>query len=239
MAPVPKYRQPANKEAHPPAVLNFPPPAPVLPSEAQVHANKIASAVSASHQKQESAKSMAEEAAEKANERASVARKARIEELRAKVKSSKDESSTSSEAAVKEGEVKAEAEAAAPAKTAGGTEPLTKGLSRLSLSTQAAISPGAAGLQSPTSGAWKETGGSLEDSLRTTIQSPTSSSWKPPAETSLAQDTFAGARVESISAEEAKRIENEEMIEEEPEPASSDEEKKEAKVEEGEPKDEA
>lgn len=234
VAPVPKYRQPENKEAHPPAVLNFPPPTPVLPSEAQVQANKIASAVSASHQKQESAKSMAEEAAEKANERASVARKARIEDLRAKAKSSKGESPAASEDVSKEGE------AAAPATPAADTEPLAKDLSRLSISTQAVTSLDGAGLQSPTSGAWKETGGGLEDSLRTTIQSPTSSSWKTPAETSLAQDTFAGARVESISAvEEAKKTESENTIKEEPEPSSSDEVKKEAEVKEEEQKDEA
>lgn len=223
VAPVPKYRQPANKEAHPPAVMNFPPPAPVSPSEAQVQANKIASAVTASqqHQQQASAKSMAEEAADKANAKAAIARKARIEELRAKVHGSKGESSESSEGVAKEGE--------AAATSVTGTEPPTKGLSQLSLSAQPMTSPGVAGLQSPTSGAWKETGGNIEDTLRTTIQSPTTSSWKPPAETSLAGETFAGARVQSISAEEAKKIESQEMIKEEPEPVSSDDEKKTAK----------
>lgn len=223
VAPVPKYRQPANKEAHPPAVLNFPPPKPVEPSDAQIHANKIAIAVSANqNQKQQaSAKSMAEEAAEKANEMAATARKARIEELRAKVKKDKEQSTDSS----KEGEA-----GAAPATE---TEPPTKGLSDLSLTSQPVTSPGAAGLQSPTSGAWKDTGGNIEDTLRSTIQSPTTSSWKPPAETSLAGETFAGARVESISAEEAKEIEDKEMIKEEPEPVSSDEEKKAVKEAEG------
>lgn len=228
MAPVPKYRQPANKEAHPPAVLNFPPPTPVLPSEAQVQANKLASAISASHQKQESAKSMAEEAAEKANEKASAARKSRIEELRAKVKSTKVKS-TKVEVS---GHAAKEGAEAAPSTTAAETDPLAKDLSKLSISPQAVQSPGGGGLQSPSSGAWKETGGTLEDSLRTTIQSPTSSSWKPPAETSLAQDTFAGAKVQSISAEEAKKIESQEMIKEEFEPASADSEKQKSVVKE-------
>lgn len=213
VAPVPKYKQPANKEAHPPAVLNFPPPKPVSPSEAQVQANKIASAVTANQQQQASAKSMAEEAADKAKEKAAAARRARIEELRAKANKSKGESSESS----KEGDA-----AAAPATE---TEPPTKELSQLSVTSQPVTSPGAAGLQSPTSGAWKETGGNIEDTLRTTIQSPTTSSWKPPAETSLAGETFAGARVESVSAEEAREIESQEMIKEEPEPVSSDKNK--------------
>lgn len=224
MAPVPKYRQPANKEAHPPAVLNFPPPAPVLPSEAQVQANKIASAVASSQQQQQqqqSAKSMAEEAADKANAKAAAARKARIEELRAKVHGSKGEGAASSEDVAKE--------VGPAAALTVETEPPTKGLSQLSLASQPLSSPGAAGLQSPTSGAWKETGGNIADTLRTTIQSPTTSSWKPPAETSLAEETFAGARVESISAEEAKKFESQEMIKEEPEPDSSDEEKSPAK----------
>lgn len=217
VAPVPKYRQPANKEAHPPAVLNFPPPAPVMPSEAQVQANKIASAVSANQQQQVSAKSMAEEAADKAKEKAAAARKARIEELRAKVHASKEESSV----------VAKDGEAAAASGTE--TEAPTEGVSQLSLTMPPMNSPGAAGLQSPTSGAWKETGGNIEDTLRTTIQSPTTSSWKPPAETSLAEETFAGARVTSISAEQAKEIESQEMIKEEPEPDSSDEKEKVAK----------
>lgn len=214
VAPVPKYKQPANKEAHPPAVLNFPPPKPVSPSEAQVQANKIASAVSANQQQQASAKSMAEEAADKANEKAAKARKARIEELRAKVNKTKGESSESS----KDGEA-----AAAPTTE---TEPPTKELSQLSVTSQSMPSPGAAGLQSPNSGAWKETGGNIEDTLKTTIQSPTTSSWKPPAETSLAQETFAGANVESISTEEARKTESQEMIKEDSEPAGQDEEKK-------------
>lgn len=211
VAPVPKYKQPANKEAHPPAVLNFPPPKPVSPSEAQVQANKIASAVTANQQQQASAKSMAEEAADKAKEKAAAARKARIEELRAKVNKSKGESSESP----KEGEA-----AAAPTIE---TEPPTKELSQLSIKSEPLSSPGAAGLQSPTTTAWKESGGNLNDRLRSTMQSPKTSSWKPPAETSLAAETFAGARVESISAEEAKEIERQEMIKEEQEPVSSDE----------------
>ncbi|CAN8098988.1 unnamed protein product [Discula destructiva] len=223
VAPVPKYSQPANKDAHPPAVLNFPPPAPVQPSEAQVQSNKIASAISAGHPKQQSAKSMAEEAADKANARAAAARKARIEELKAKVQKDKD-GSASSEDVVKAGE--ASATAATPETK---TEPPTEGLSNLSLATQPLASPGTSGLQSPTSGAWKETGGSIEDNLRTTIQSPMSTSWKPPAETSLAEDTFAGAKVVSVSAEEAKKIEDQEMIKEEPEPAEEGENAADAK----------
>lgn len=242
VAPVPKYRQPENKEAHPPAVMNFPPPSPIMPSEAQLQANKIAIAVSGGQRKQDSAKSMAEEAAGEANKRASAARKSRILELKNKVLGSKGKGSASTVDAVKEGEVAAATPATAT-ETETETESLTKNMVILSLKqgpvSSPLASPGATGLQSPTSGAWKETGGSIEDNLRTTIQSPTSSSWKPPAETSLATDTFAGARVTSISAEEAKKFESQEVIKEEPEPASSGEEKKNAQVKVEQRKDEA
>lgn len=204
MAPVPKYKQPANKEAHPPAVLNPPPAAPPMPSAAQLQAQKIANAVSGAHAEKKQqpkkpkqpVKSVAEEAADKANAKAQAARQARIEALREKVHGAKG----------KEGEAAAAADPA---------EPPSEGMAQLSVAT----SPrSGAGLQSPTSGAWREgaDGGaaaSLGDAMRT-VQSPTSSSWKPPAETSL----FAGARVSSASVEEIKEIEAREAIKEEPEP---------------------
>lgn len=215
VAPVPKYKQPANKEAHPPAVLNPPPAAPPMPSAAQLQAQKIANAVSGAHaekkqqpkQPKQGVKSVAEEAADKANAKAQAARKARIEALREKVHGAKGEEG---EAAAKSPTSPTAAAAADPA------EPPSEGMAGLSVATS---SPGAgAGLQSPTSGAWREgaDGGaaaSLGDAMRT-VQSPTSSSWKPPAETSL----FAGARVRSASVEEIKEIEAREAIKEEPEP---------------------
>lgn len=99
---------------------------------------------------------------------------------------------------------------------------MTKQVSQLSVATT--TSGGAGGLQSPTTGAWKATetgGGSIGEALRT-VQSPTSSSWKPPAETSLAGETFAGAQVASASVEEIKKVESETAIKE----AEPDEEEK-------------
>lgn len=212
MAPVPKYRQPANKEAHPPAALNPPPPAPPMPSAAQQQAKKVASAVSAAHaekkkQQQGPIKSVAEEAADKANAKAQAARQARIDALRDKVHGAKGKEKQGEEAAA---------------------EDPSKEMSQLSL----AKSPSETGLQSPTTGAWRDVGGAggMDAALRT-VQSPTSSSWKPPAETSLAEETFAGARVRSASVEEIKQVEDQEMIKEEPEPDSEENKVKKEKTE--------
>lgn len=149
---------------------------------------------------------MAEEAANKAKQ-------LRLQALRAKVaQSSKKDENTEELAA---GDDKKEGDTAA-------VESLAKDISQLSVANTSSTG---AGLQSPTSGAWKATetsGDSIGEALRT-VQSPTTSSWKPPAESSLAEETFAGARVESASAEEIKKVESETAIEEEEEP---EEEKK-------------
>lgn len=219
---MPKYKQPANREAHPPAALNPPPPAPPMPDAAQLQAKKIAMAVKAKQQQpqqqqpKQPVKSVAEEAADRANAKAAAARQARIEMLREKVHGAKKETA--------EGEASGKAEEGEAA-----AEPPTKELGKLSIDTPSpSIAAAAAGLQSPTSGAWRETG-ELDQTVLQTVQSPTSSSWKPPAETSLASETFAGARVESASAEEIQRVEEEATIKEEPEPDSSEEAKVQAK----------
>lgn len=133
----------------------------------------------------------------------------RLQALRDKVQSTKKE--TGDEEAKKEDDA------------AAATESLTEGVSQLSVATTSSST--GAGLQSPTTGAWKATetsDASIGEALRT-VQSPTTSSWKPPAESSLAEETFAGARVASASAEEIKKVESETAIKEEPEP---EEEKK-------------
>lgn len=163
---------------------------------------------------QSAKKSVAEEAASKAKQ-------LRLQALRDKVQGAKKDTTTTEageEDKKKEGGDGAEA----------ATDALTEGVSQLSVATTTTTT--GAGLQSPTTGAWKATEtGSIGEALRT-VQSPTTSSWKPPAETSLANETFAGARIASASAEEIKKVESETAIKEEAEP--DEEEEKEDKAEE-------
>lgn len=215
VAPVPKYKQPANKAAHPPAALNPPPPPERKQTPAEEAAAKMAAVAKSAAQQaaataQSAKKSVAEEAATKAKQ-------LRLQALREKVQSAKkDDTETTAEDSKKEGE----------SSSSDATESLTKEVSQLSVAT-------GAGLQSPTTGAWKASetsGGSIGAALRT-VQSPTTSSWKPPAETSLAAETFAGARVESASTEEIKQVENDSAIKEEPEPEEDKEEVEKAEEE--------
>lgn len=159
---------------------------------------------------QSAKQSVAEEAANKAKQ-------LRLQALRAKVQSAKKDNPEGAAGVEKEGDNKVD------------TESLTKEVSQLSVATTST----GAGLQSPTTGAWKATetsGGSIGQALRT-VQSPTSSSWKPAAETSLAEETFAGARVASASAEEIKKVEKETAIKEESEPDEEEKKKKEKEEE--------
>jgi hypothetical protein len=71
----------------------------------------------------------------------------------------------------------------------------------------------AAGLQSPTSGAWKDT--TPTDALLT-IQSPTSTSWRP-TDIDGPIKSHMGSVIASASAEEIKAIEQASAIKEEPE----------------------
>lgn len=146
---------------------------------------------------------MAELAADKANEKVRAARQARIDAMKAK----KAESAKKDDGG----------EADAP----------TEEMAQLSVAEDASAASGssatAAGLQSPTSGAWKETS-NIGDALHT-VQSPVTSSWKPPAETSLAEGTHAGAKVVGASAEEIQKVESETAIKEEPEVEASEEDK--------------
>jgi len=97
---------------------------------------------------------------------------------------------------------------ALPATTAS----LSKEISELTLSPAAA-----AGLQSPTTGAWRDgaaAGGPGGPGLRT-LQSPTSTSWRP-ADVDPPVTSYQGARLESASSEEIAAIEKAQAIEERP-----------------------
>lgn len=215
IAPVPKYKQPANKEAHPPAALNFPPPAERKLTPAEEAAAKIAAVAKSAAQQAaataQSTKNVAEEAAAKAKQ-------LRLQALREKVHGAKKESAS--------GEGKKEEEGSSKKGEDSPVEPPTKELSQLSIATGAAASAAGAGLQSPTTGAWKVTESSTIGDMLQTVQSPTSSSWKPSVETSLVQETFAGARIANVSPEEIKKIEAETAIKEEPEPEDEEDKKK-------------
>lgn len=77
----------------------------------------------------------------------------------------------------------------------------------------------AAGLQSPTTGAWKSVGAqgpSPEETLRNTLQSPTSTAWKP-TDVDPPVTMHRGSVVSPASAEEIAAVEKELLIKEEPE----------------------
>ncbi|KAK3329403.1 hypothetical protein B0H66DRAFT_23195 [Apodospora peruviana] len=76
------------------------------------------------------------------------------------------------------------------------------------------------GLQSPTTGGWKET------STFRTMQSPTTSSWKP-TDVEAPITSYMGSVVASASAEEIAAIEAEQAIKEEPEEEEDDDESEE------------
>lgn len=206
IAPVPKYKQPEDKLPHPPAALD-PPPAPEREkSAAEEHANKLAQAIREAGGAQVG-RGVAEEAAQRGKQIEQQAKKARLQALKEKAQRAKREA---------DGEEEEETES-------GSAEPPTREMAQLSVATDKTPSSAAgarAGLQSPTSGAWKDSGSgvSMGEALRS-VQSPTTSSWVPPAESSLAGgvDTFAGARVASASAAEIAEVESQATIKEEPE----------------------
>ena len=82
-------------------------------------------------------------------------------------------------------------------------------------STIVSVESTAAGLQSPTTGAWKGGHGG-DDNILQTLQSPTSAAWKP-SDIDAPVTSFSGALVASASAEEIESVEKEEAIPEEPE----------------------
>lgn len=215
IAPVPKYRQPEDKLPHPPAALN-PPPAPEREkSAAEEHANKLAQAVRDAGAGQVG-RGVAEEAAQRGKQIEQQAKQARLQALKEKAQRAKREADGEKEEA---------------GSGSGSAEPPTAEMAQLSVATEPTPPSGAgegarAGLQSPTSGAWKDSGSgtSMGEALRA-VQSPTTSSWVPPAESSLArgEDTFAGARVASASAAEIAEVESKAMIKEEPEEEEEEE----------------
>ncbi|KAK7745379.1 hypothetical protein SLS53_002875 [Cytospora paraplurivora] len=212
VAPVPKYKQPADKAPHPPAALNPPPAAPREKSAAEEHANKVAQAVLREHHHgggvRQQTRGVAEDAALRAKQLEQKAKQARIKTLREKVGGAKKGDGAG-----------AEVEAG---------QPPTEELSQLSVADPTASSSTTAtgtgtgagtgtGLQSPTTGAWGEsgTGASIGGAPRT-VQSPTKTTWVAPAESSLAEGTFAGARVASAPAEEIAKVESQTSIPEVP-----------------------
>lgn len=213
IAPVPKYKQPEDKTPYPPAMPNPPPPPDRVKSEAEQNANKIAAAVKGSKSSNNNntkvvaaTRSVAEEAAQKAKDTAARAKKAKLEALREKVHGKKAEA----------GEEEEGAEADAP----------TKEMSQLSVaastSSSTSAAPVGAGLQSPTSGAWKDSGAGDNTSLGAalhTVQSPTTATWKA----HQGGETFAGAKVASASAEQIEEVESKEAIKEEPESEEKEE----------------
>ncbi|ROW16286.1 hypothetical protein VPNG_01852 [Cytospora leucostoma] len=205
VAPVPKYKQPADKAPHPPAALDPPPAAPREKSAAEEHANKVARAVLREHHGggggvKNQTRGVAEDAALRAKQLEQKAKQARLKALREKVGGAEKE----------EGE-------------GAGHSPPTEALSRLSVadSTASPITTGTGtGLQSPTTGAWGESGsgggGASAGEAQRAVQSPTKTTWVAPAESSLAEGTFAGARVASAPAEEIARVETQTSIPEVP-----------------------
>jgi hypothetical protein len=90
-----------------------------------------------------------------------------------------------------------------------------------------------AGMQSPTTGAWKD--GASTDNVLRTLQSPTSTSWKP-TDVDEPVTSYRGSVVASVSQEEIEAVERAETIEEEPE--EEDEESEESEDEEEEEEEE-
>ncbi|KAK2611027.1 hypothetical protein N8I77_004410 [Diaporthe amygdali] len=198
VAPVPKYKQPEDKTPYPPAMLNPPPPPERVKSPAEQNANKIAQALknSSNNTVKAATRSVAEDAAQKAQEIAQKAKKAKLEALREKVHGKKAEAAGES------------------AEASESAEPPTKEMSQLSVAASTSSAATGAGLQSPTSGAWKSSGDASLGAALQTVQSPTTATWKAPA--SSGEETFAGARVASVSKEEIEAIEIRETLKEEP-----------------------
>jgi hypothetical protein len=76
-----------------------------------------------------------------------------------------------------------------------------------------------AGMQSPTTGTWRD--GPSTDNVLRTLQSPTSTSWKP-TDVDAPITSYRGALVTSPSEEEIAAVERSETIEEEEEPDSDE-----------------
>ena len=76
-----------------------------------------------------------------------------------------------------------------------------------------------AGMQSPTTGTWRD--GASTDNVLRTLQSPTTTSWKP-TDVDAPITSYMGSVVASASEEEIAAIERAETIDEEEEPDSSE-----------------
>jgi hypothetical protein len=89
-----------------------------------------------------------------------------------------------------------------------------------------------AGLQSPTTGAWRGGGDvSLDGGALRTVQSPTTTGWKP-TDIDAPITSWSGSVVASASAEEIAALEKAETIEEQPDEEEDDEDDEEEEEEE-------
>ncbi|KAB5580722.1 hypothetical protein GE09DRAFT_449131 [Coniochaeta sp. 2T2.1] len=99
------------------------------------------------------------------------------------------------------------------------TSPIPTPLTPRKTSDASTSSTRVAGMQSPTTGAWKD--GPSTDNVLRTLQSPTTTSWKP-TDVDAPITCYRGSVVASASEEEIAAIERAETIEEEEEPDSSE-----------------
>ncbi|OIW35053.1 hypothetical protein CONLIGDRAFT_567748 [Coniochaeta ligniaria NRRL 30616] len=207
-----------------------PPAAPPLPTEKKEEGGGVAAA--AAKVAQLPIRSIAEEAAAKAKQ-------VRLQSLREKVygkgdaggekeadkKEEKEDDKVEETKEEKEDKKKAEdtkdeseSEDKSPAPS---TTPARLPLTPRKSSTDSAKAPG---MQSPTTGTWRD--GASTDNVLRTLQSPTTTSWRP-TDVDAPITSYRGSLVTSPSEEEIAAVERAETIEEEEEPESSSEEESE------------
>ncbi len=147
-----------------------------------------------------------------AEEAAQQAKQLHLQSLRDKVAKAKSASS-SAEADEKKAEAGSTAQDKPAEAAAAASE---KSLASVVTPASSAQHIGA-GLQSPTTGAWKGELASLDDAaVLRTVQSPTTTSWKP-TDFDPPATSFMGSKVTNASAEEIRAVEEEQTIWEEDE----------------------
>ncbi|KAJ9157902.1 Neurofilament protein H, form H2 [Pleurostoma richardsiae] len=229
------------------AATTTPPPAPAAPPlPAEKDASKEGEKKTATAKAADAAAKVTVPIRSIAEEAAAKAKQVRLQSLRDKVYgkggSKEDdkagpgegEAAAKDEEEAKKTEQAAEEQLAAPA---GGQDAESESTSGPSFDRRraswASVSSGhrAAGLQSPTTGAW---GGSAADGdLLRALQSPTSTSWRP-VDVDAPVTSYRGAAVAMASQEEIESVEKAEAILEEP-----DEEEREAEEDEKEAEEKA
>lgn len=200
----------ASKPAVAPAAPPLP-PASAASSSAPAVAKTTGSSAAAAAAAALPIRSIAEEAAAKA-------KKVQLQSLRDKVYGKGNTGPVKKEDVDKAGEAPAAKEQGVSAKSEDKKD-MVKSPAPLDVPEPSSTTvKTAAGLQSPTSGAWKGSGEdtSSVEALRNTIQSPTSTAWKP-TDIDPPVTTHRGSVVSPVSAEEIKAVEKELAIKEEPE----------------------